>query len=368
MKINHLELRNYRNYDELKLNFDSNLNIFIGNNAQGKTNLLESLYLLAFTKSHRTNLDAELIKFREKEAKIKAEIQKKSGSISLELILNNKQKRAKINFLEQKRLADYIGQLKVIIFAPEDLNLIKGSPYKRRRFLDMELSQLSPIYLYDLIQYQALLKQRNAFLKQIDNPKNFDSLLFQILTEQFCKFGAKIIEARLNFVDKLKNYADTFHQNIASQPEQLNLEYQSQFSLPLNLSIENIYDCFIEHCKKKEEKELYKKSSLLGPHRDDLVFLINNLNVANFGSQGQVKTASLSIKIAEIELIYQQINEYPILLLDDVMSELDSFRQKKLLENVLNKTQTFITTTTLDHLQELPGNLKIFTVKDGEIC
>lgn len=371
MKVNSLQLINYRNYKNISLNFHPEINLFLGENAQGKTNLLESLYVLALTKSHRTSKESEIIRFKTEEAKICGIVEKRNTKLPLEIYLTCKGRQTKVNRLTQKRLADYIGKLTVILFSTEDLAIIKGSPGKRRRFLDMEISQISSIYLYDLLQYQTILKQRNAYLKKIIEKKNAkkvpDMLYYDILSEQLVNFGSKIIHNRLNFVENLSNWAKFIHNNLSSQIEQLSLSYYSSFPLPEKKTVENIQKTYLQYLKSKQEYEFFRGTCVYGPHRDDLQFFINDIEVANFGSQGQQRTCALSLKLAEIDLIYEQTREYPILLLDDVMSELDNKRQLLLLQAISGKTQTFITTTSLDHLKKFSMQGKQFTIVNGEI-
>ncbi|MDR1521269.1 MAG: DNA replication/repair protein RecF [Streptococcaceae bacterium] len=371
MKITSLELTNYRNYKTAKFSFNPDLNLFLGENAQGKTNLLESIYVLALTYSHRTQKNKELICFGEKVARICGIVEKLTTKLSIEITLTTKGRKTKVNHIEQKRLADYIGRCNVILFSPEDLAMIKGSPSVRRRFLDVEISQISSIYLYDLMQYQNILKQRNSYLKQTIEQKKTDKasdkLYYEILSEQLASFGAKIIHSRLIFIEKLEKWANPLHSNISSQHEQLKLNYSSSFSLPKERSVENIEQAFIQQLKNKQKYELFVGTSSYGPHRDDLQFFINDVNIATFGSQGQQRTTALSLKLAEINLIYEKTGEYPLLLLDDVMSELDNKRQLRLLQTIFGKTQTFITTTTLKDLKQLPIKGKIFTIVEGKI-
>ncbi|MDR1473380.1 MAG: DNA replication/repair protein RecF [Lactobacillales bacterium] len=371
MKITSLELTNYRNYKTAELSFHPDINLFLGENAQGKTNLLESLYVLALTRSHRTHKEKELIYFGEENAKIYGTVEKQTTTLQVEITLTNNGRKTKVNHIEQKRLADYIGKLNVILFSPEDLAIIKGSPSIRRRFLDMEISQISSIYLYDLMQYQTILKQRNAYLKQMIEQKKAgktpDELYYEILSEQLASFGAKIIYSRLIFVEKLEKWANLLQSSISGQCEHLKLNYSSSFPLPKELTVEKIEEVFMQQLKNKRKHELFVDTNSVGPHRDDLQFFVNNINIATFGSQGQQRTTVLALKLAEIDLIHEKTGEYPLLLLDDVMSELDNKRQTQLLQTIFGKTQTFITTTILKHLNQAPIKGKILTISNGEI-
>lgn len=367
MKLNKLQLKNYRNYQELFLEFPNSLNVFLGENAQGKTNLLESIYVLALTRSHRTNNEHELIGWQDDFAQIKGRISKGVGETELELLLTKKGRKSKVNHIEQKRLSSYIGQLNVILFAPEDLSLVKGSPQMRRRFIDMELGQISPMYLYDLAQYQKTLKQRNLYLKQLAEKKQTDEIYLDILSEQLVEFGSKVLTNRLQFIKRLEHWSNELHTRITNQREHLEIEYVG--SLPIEAeSLENIQAIFQGELQKNRKRELFRGTTLVGPHRDDLRFLVNGQNVQTYGSQGQQRTTALSVKLAEIDLMKEETGEYPLLLLDDVMSELDDNRQVHLLETIEDKVQTFLTTTTLEHVKgKMTVHPDIFYVQQGQI-
>ncbi|MGK0552710.1 DNA replication/repair protein RecF [Enterococcus faecalis] len=369
MRLNKISLQHYRNYEAVTLAFPKTLNIFLGENAQGKTNLLEGIYVLAMTRSHRTSNEKELINWHGQAAKISGIVEKKSGKIPLEMTISNKGRKTKVNHIEQKRLSSYIGQLNVILFAPEDLSLVKGSPQIRRKFIDMELGQVNPIYLYDLVQYQAVLKQRNQYLKQLVEKKQTDTVYLDILTEQLAEFGGKVLFARLTFVKKLEHWANLLHQKISHQKETLTIEYAASVSdLTAEQTLEEMQQVLLKSLMEQRKRELFKANTFLGPHRDDLLFMVNDQNVQTYGSQGQQRTTALSVKLAEIDLMYSETGEYPILLLDDVMSELDNERQLHLLETIEGKVQTFLTTTSLDHLNDkLTVEPDIFYVHQGEI-
>lgn len=354
MKLEHIKLHNFRNYHDLALDFHPQLNIFLGQNAQGKTNILESIYFLALTRSHRTHHDKELIAWSEKELKVSGQITRNATKIPLEIELTSKGRTAFVNHLKENRLADYIGQLNLIMFAPEDLELIKGAPSVRRRFLDMEIGQIRPVYLYESMRYNRALKERNSYLK-FDKVK-IDENFLAILDEQLIAHGQKIMDERENFIRKLEKYAQEIHEHLTHSAEKLQIVYKR-----------NVQEDFVTELQKRHENDIFRHQTSVGPHRDELQFLINDIDVANFGSQGQQRTVALSVKLAEIDLIFDETGEYPILLLDDVMSELDNTRQIDLLETALDKTQTFITTTTLNHLSNLPEQLSIFNVDKGKI-
>lgn len=368
MRLNKLYLKNYRNYEELNIEFSKNLVIFLGENAQGKTNLLESIYVLAMTRSHRTSSEQELIGWTDDQAMIQGEITKGSSTLPLEILLSKKGRKTKINHIEQKKLSTYVGQMNVILFAPEDLSLVKGSPQIRRKFLDMELGQINPIYLYDLVQYQAILKQRNQYLKQLNEKKQTDLLYLDILSEQLAAFGSKVLKARAQFVKRLEFWANSLHQQITHQKEQLEIEYLTAVDSLETHTQEQIQEQFLALLNQNKKKDLFRGTTTVGPHRDDLSFFINQKNVQTYGSQGQQRTTALSVKLAEIDLIKEETGEYPILLLDDVMSELDDNRQLHLLETIEGKVQTFLTTTTLDRVKnKMTVEPEIFYVQQGKL-
>ncbi len=354
MIISELHLSNFRNYNHLDLTFHTNLNIFVGKNAQGKTNIAESIYFLALTRSHRTHTDRELIGWEQKEMSVSGTIIKKNTTVPLEITLTPKGRIAKVNHLKENRLADYIGHLNVIMFAPEDLAIIKGAPSVRRRFVDMEIGQIRPVYLYDLMRYNKTLKERNSYLK-FDASK-IDPNFLDVLDDQLVKYGEKVMNHRKQFISSLTEISADLHNHLSHGQEKLNIVYA-----------QNVKTDFADELKQARQKDQFRAQTSVGPHRDDLQFFINDINVSNFGSQGQQRTTALSVKLAEIELIHQETGDYPVLLLDDVMSELDNQRQLDLLALVIGKTQTFITTTTLDHLQHLPDKMTIFEVTSGMI-
>lgn len=361
MWLQKITIKQFRNYTETKVDFSPHLNIFLGQNAQGKTNILEAIYFLALTRSHRTRSDKELIQFDAQSLKLEGVVHRHSGNIPLEINLSPKGRITKVNHLKQAKLSDYIGNMTVVLFAPEDLQLVKGSPSLRRKFIDIDLGQIKPVYLSDLSQYNHALKQRNAYLKSAEQ---IDHQFLAVLDEQLADFGTRVIEHRLDFITQLEKEADKHHRNISNQIETLKINYKSSVSFDHK---ENIKESFLAELVKQHSRDIFKKNTGLGPHRDDLAFFINDIE-ASFGSQGQQRSLILSLKMAEIELIKQVTGDYPILLLDDVMSELDNHRQLKLLESIDEKVQTFMTTTSLEHLQNLPDDLKTFTVTQGQLA
>ena len=360
MWLKQLSIQHFRNYQELEVEFHPGMNIFIGQNAQGKTNSRESIYLLALTRSHRTRNDKDLVYFESTDFKVSGLLQRETGPLPLEISLTPKGRMTKVNHLKQAKLSNYIGHMNVVLFAPEDLQLIKGAPAGRRKFIDIELGQMKPIYLSDLSQYNHVLKQRNSYLK---NSEKIDETFLDVLDSQLASFGSRVIHHRLDFIQKLEAKSKEKHALLSNNKEDLTIQYQSTV---FSEEIDDLEEQFFRMLKKNRQKDLFRKTTSIGPHRDDLAFFINEMN-ANFGSQGQHRSVVLSLKLAEIELMEEITREKPILLLDDVMSELDNYRQLQLLETISNSIQTFITTTTLDHLKELPEELKIFTIQSGHI-
>ena len=334
MRLSNLKLKNFRNYHETKLEFSPNINVLIGENAQGKTNLLESIYVLAMTKSHRTTNDRELIEFSEKSAFLEGIVEKKTGNLRLSLSLSKKGKTARVNSLETPRLSQYIGKLNVILFSPEDLSLVKGSPAVRRRFIDMEFGQIDAVYLYELTRYRTILRDRNVYLKQLQTRQSTDRVYLEVLTEQLAKSGAKIIAS----IDDLEMNQDAIE-------------------IRLKETFETIVD-----------KEIFQGTTLIGPHRDDVSFKVNGKNVQTYGSQGQQRTTALAVKLAEIDLMRAKTGEYPVLLLDDVLSELDGKRQTHLLKAIQDKVQTFLTTPGLNDIaRQLIKQPRLFRINAGKI-
>jgi len=368
MHIERLEITNYRNYESLELTFSPTINVLIGENAQGKTNIMESIYVLSMAKSHRTSNDKELIRWTEEYAKIKGDVQKKYGRLPLELILSKKGKKARVNHLEQSRLSDYIGQFNVVMFAPEDLHLVKGSPQVRRRFLDMEIGQISPIYLHDLLTFQKLLKQRNHLLKMNQGKSSVNDVMFDVYTDQYIQAAVSVIRKRFEFMELLQKWAEPIHFGISRGLEKLEVRYNPVSGLEQNATFEQMEDYLRQKLHAGKAQELARGVTLTGPHRDDMQFFVNGYDIQTYGSQGQQRTTALSLKLAEIELIKQEVGESPVLLLDDVLSELDDYRQSHLLNTIQGEVQTFVTTTSVDGIDhETITQAAIFNVRQGHV-
>lgn len=345
MKLTKLSLRHFRNYQSLDVSFRPGINVLLGENAQGKTNLLEAIYVLALARSHRTSNDRELINWKNDNAQVFGWVEKSEGKTLLELDLFKHGKRAKIHHLEQNKLSDYVGQLNVILFAPEDLALVKGAPQIRRRFMDMEFGQMSSKYLYNLTQYRVFFRQRNKYLKELGAKKQSDMVYLDVLSDQLAIYGAEIVVSRITFLNQLEYWARDIHDKISKNHETLKFQYTTSLPDTALMDFDTVYQALTIQYLEQREKELYQRTTLVGPHRDDLKFIVNNKDVSAFGSQGQQRTTVLSVKLAEIDLMHDQTGEHPVLLLDDVFSELDDMRQTNLLLAIKDKVQTFLTTT-----------------------
>ena len=368
MFLQKLHLKNFRNYAETTLEFSPEINVLLGQNAQGKTNLLESIYVLATARSHRTANDRELIRFNQSDAVIQGLVHRRADDVPLELNLGKRGKKARVNHLEQAKLSQYIGQLNVILFAPEDRSLVKGSPNGRRRFIDMEFGQIAPRYLHNLTAYRDVLKQRNRYLKLLSARKASDRVYLDVLSEQLAGFGGSIIAQRQDFLGELEKYAQELHLSITQGQETLSFEYESKLKDISGRSEIELQQLMYQQLTEQAEKEIFQGTTLVGPHRDDLKFLINGKNVQIYGSQGQQRTTALSVKLAEIDVMKAQTGEYPLLLLDDVLSELDGQRQTHLLQTIQNKVQTFLTAPAMnDVAQNLIKEPKIFMIENGNI-
>lgn len=368
MFVKKLHLEHYRNIEHLSLSTDASVNILIGANAQGKTNILESLFVLALTKSHRTHKDKELIRFEQQQARLSAEVIKKYGDTKLELVISQQGKTAKLNGLEQKKLSGFVGSLNVVMFAPEDLEIVKGSPSIRRRFMDMEIGQVHPSYLHHLSQYQRVIAQKNTFFRKHTVNDESASVLLDVWNEQLATSGVKIMKNRQSFISKLQKWADAIHASITSGKEKIQITYKPSFDGEDFQDETVLFNQFMIKLSQVKEQELRRGVCLVGPHRDDLSFSINGKDVFAYGSQGQQRTTALSLKLAELELIHEEVGEYPILLLDDVLSELDHSRQTQLVETFQGKVQTFITTTGVESIESASiDKAQLFHVTQGKV-
>lgn len=357
MYIESVQLKNFRNYESLEIDLDKGTNILYGDNAQGKTNILEAIYLCGTTKSHRGSKDKEIIRFGEEESHIRMMLKKNDLSYKIDMHLKkNKAKGVAINGLPIHKARELFGIINLVFFSPEDLNMIKNGPGERRKFIDMELCQLDQVYLTELASYNHIVNQRNKLLKDMYmNPGLRDTL--DIWDMQMVQYGRKIIEKRTAFVKELNEIVCEIHKNLTGGLEHLEVIYEP--------STES--SAFEENLKNHRERDLRLKMTSVGPHRDDLIFMTNGIDIRKYGSQGQQRTAALSLKLSEIYLVKKKIKDTPVLLLDDVLSELDSNRQNYLLESI-HDIQTVVTCTGLDDFIDHQFQLnKVFKVVKGEV-
>ncbi|MGN0152379.1 MAG: DNA replication/repair protein RecF [Wujia sp.] len=357
MFIDNLALNHFRNYESAEISFSHGINILYGDNAQGKTNILEAIYMLATTRSHRGSKDREIIKFGEDESHIRADIKKHDISHRIDMHLRkSKSKGAAIDMIPIRRSNELFGMVNIVLFSPEDMTIIKDSPAERRRFMDMELCQLNKIYYSDLSNYNKVLNQRNNLLKQISFDKSQTDML-SVWDSQLADYGIKIIKYRNNFIEMLNEIIPDIHSRLTSGKEKLKLVYEKNVD----------ETSFIDVLAIKQDIDIRYQSTQTGPHRDDITFMVDDMDVKKFGSQGQQRTVALSLKLAEIELVKKIIKDNPILLLDDVMSELDSGRRDALLSSI-SDIQTIITCTGYDDfIKERLSIDKIYKVVSGTL-
>lgn len=364
MRIHQIHLIHYRNYQQLRCELGATINIIYGPNAQGKTNLLEAIHYLSYGKSFRRAKDRDLIAFGQKESYIGLELERGNGRHLLEAkLMTDSPKKVRIDRIPVDRISELNDLLYVIAFIPEDLRLVKGAPKDRREFFDRELSKLKPVYAKKLQQYERVLKQRNLLLKMVAYDADKKKIL-SVYTTQLIDLGSQIILTRKGFIREWEGFATVIHGKISDDQECLSMKYDS---LVKGETIEVIRDSFEQELKSREEEEISKGTSLVGPHRDDILLMINDKDTRIFASQGQQRTTALSVKLAEIHLVEEIFHEKPVLLLDDVLSELDEKRRKFLIET-FQSFQTIITTAdnaVMESIQHLKP--KIFTVREGKI-
>ena len=357
MIIQSIELNNFRNYENLQISFDEGTNILFGDNAQGKTNILEAAYLSGTTKSHKGSKDKEMIRFGEDEAHIKLTVRKQDVPYRIDMHLKkNKTKGIAVDGIPIRKASQLFGLVNVVFFSPEDLNIIKNGPSERRRFIDMELCQLDKVYVHSLVQYNKVLLQRNKLLKELGFHPEYEATL-DVWDEQLVRFGKEVIKARRAFIDQLGDIIKELHTKLSGGKE----------------NIEVIYDPDTEEeeleaaVRKSRQQDMKQKTTLAGPHRDDISFVVNGIDIRRFGSQGQQRTAALSLKLSELELVKKISRDDPVLLLDDVLSELDSSRQNQLLD-AIQDIQTMITCTGLEDFVNHRFHIdKIFKVEEGKV-
>ena len=353
MYIEKVILNNFRNYEEQIVEFNKNINVIYGDNAQGKTNIIEAIFLCSMGRSFRTNKDKEMILLNESQANIEIEFEKsdRSGKIKIELA---GKKNVSINGIKIKKLSELLGNINIVIFTPDDINILKGGPQNRRRFLDIMISQLKPNYMYNLNLYLKTLEQRNNYLRQIREENKNENML-EIWDEKLSEYAVNIYNYRKEFIDKINNKIKNIHNEITENKEEIEIDYIAESKNK---------EEYLSLLKQRRKLDIIKGYTTKGIHRDDFVVYINEKEVNIYGSQGQHRTAMLSLKLSELQVIYDDIGEYPILLLDDFMSELDEKRRKNFLENIKN-IQVIITCTDKIVLENL--NYFLYNVVDGKI-
>ena len=353
MYIEKIKLNNFRNYEQLELDLNKDINIIYGNNAQGKTNILEAIFLSSFGKSFRTSKEKEMIRFNEQSCLVEIFYQKKDRDGKVKIEIGNK-KQISLNGIKLKKLSELLGNINIVIFTPDDINILKDGPASRRRFLDMMIGQLRPNYVYNLNMYLKTIEQRNNYLRQIREENKPEEML-EIWDENLAEYGDKIYIYRNEFINKILNKINNIHKNITDAKEEIRIEYLSNCDNKEN---------YLKLLKERRKLDIIKGYTTKGIHRDDFVIYINDKEVSNYGSQGQNRTAVLSLKLSELQVVYDEIGEYPILLLDDFMSELDEVRRKNFLNNIKN-TQVILTGTDKIELSDV--EYSIFNVKEGKI-
>lgn len=357
MKIDSITLKNFRNYNSLHIDISDNLNVIVGKNAQGKTNLLESIFLCTIGRSPRTARDRDMIMWDRDYARVTIRLHRKVGKKSIDMYLfNNQNKAIKIDDIGIKKIGQLFGTINAIYFSPDELKLIKDSPDERRKFMDIDLCQFDRNYYFALSNYNKVLMQRNKLLKNPDEKVIHETI--SIWDEKLAEYGSHIIMSRLTLIDTLKNFASSIHSKLTSGKEKLELDYQGYTAG----SVGALKSLLLNKLTESVEKDIHLGYTTVGPHRDDIRIVSNGIDLRSFGSQGQQRTAALSLKLAELDVFRSNTGEYPILLLDDVLSELDMDRQRSLL-HFIEPIQTFITCTDFDF--DIPH--ATFTVSAGNI-
>ncbi len=347
MRLTSLELDNFRNYEHAEIYPASGITVFVGNNAQGKTNVLEAVHLCCTGRSHRTPRDKELVRWEQPFGQVELKVEQADGSHEIEILLSStERKKVKVggNFIA--RSGELLGHVNGVMFSPEDLRMVKGGPAERRRFVDMELSQIRPSYYYALQRYNRALLQRNKLLKEaVYKPALQETLI--VWEEQLARYGAKIMHWRAGFVERLAEAAHANHLSISGDKEQLKVLYAAD--VPLPEKVEQLEEILKQVLSRSREKDLQRGTTQVGPHRDDLALWLNEVDVRVFGSQGQQRTTALSLKLSELDVMREETGEWPVLMLDDVMSELDPDRKRHLLSK-LEPVQVLVSCTDISDL------------------
>ncbi|MEW5768131.1 MAG: DNA replication/repair protein RecF [bacterium] len=357
MYLGNFKGKGVRNLLPLELEFNPQLNLLIGDNGQGKTNLLEAIYFLATSRSFRTSQDQEMIQLGAGGIYLGGEVSGVGGDSKIELLYQPPHKEAKINGKSLPRLIDLIGHLRVVLFSAEDIAIIKGGPHLRRRFMDIGISQTDPVYLNDLQKYIRILKQRNRLLNEIRDGGRYEDLL-DSFDESLVKTGRAIISKRRLMVTQIGPMVNHIHQEISGRDKELQLEYKPRIK----------EEDFFDRLREKRREEISRGLTLIGPHRDEIIFTLDGINARGFASEGEARTIAICLRLADLKYIYQQSGEYPLLILDDVFSELDEHRKQYLVNSLRGDIQTFVTAADEHILEDLPlSNSSIFRVKRGEV-
>lgn len=363
MWIKNIEIKKYRNYDSIKVDFNSHLNIIIGNNAQGKTNLLESIYVLALTKSFLSNSDKSLIMFNNSFSKINGIIESMKGSKAIEMLINDNGKRIKVNNKEIKKMSEYISTMNVVIFSSNDIMIFKDSPSSRRKYFNIQISQLDKCYLKYLNDYNIILKQRNEFLKIFNSKKESDNNYLDILNDKYVSLSILVSKYRHKYIKDINDYlGDIFYSIMGVKG--LYIKYNSNIDYCDDYDKNNL----IDKINKNIDREIQYKMSLIGPNRDDFYFYLGDKNLSLFGSQGQIRSAILSLKLAEVKLFTKLVSDSPILLLDDIFSELDINKRNNVLRYLDENVQTIMTTTDLKNIDSvISEKANVYEIESGKI-
>ena len=361
MYFSEIELRNFRNYKHLKTEFHENVNLLLGQNAQGKTNLLEALYLTSFGKSFRQISDSDMIGFGEDNAYVKAHAQGRLNDVTVEIGLVKKGKSIKIDGVPVRKTSELLNNIHVIIFSPDDLRIVKDDPARRRKFIDRELIQIKPVYFSALTKYHRVLQQKNVLLKNPDS----DMRLLDVLDEELASYGSAVIDERAGFIEKLSEVSHGIHSDLTENREDFSVTYKS--NIPVSDNREEQKSVFLDILSQSRSDDIERRTSCRGPQRDDLNLYINGKMIRKYGSQGQQRTAALSLKLAETAIIRNETGDMPVLLLDDVLSELDFARQKQLI-NSFSSSQIFITAAEIDgNLMNEISDYEIYKINNGSV-
>jgi len=370
MRISHLTLHNFRNFEELSFHPDVGLNILVGKNAQGKTSLIESIYMLASGRSWRANRDMELVRWGTEDGRISGDVEREDqNNLEVEITLSRTEKKQiKINTIRQTKLADFLGHVNVVLIEPHDVDIVRGDPGTRRKFLNLEISQIQPQYCHLLVSYRKVIEQRNHFLKGLERRHAGDGLL-DVLNEQLIEYGSKIMERRLAFISHIAELARALQSQISEGNEVLGINYSTSVRLE---GTENKAERIAERLRFRLEElrniEIHRGVTLVGPQRDDLIFTINDVDARTYASQGQQRTIALSLRLAELQVMEETAGEQPIVLLDDVMTDLDESRRERIFEMTRGRCQTFVTAGNRRALEpEFLRAAKVFLVDQGRV-